>query len=241
MSARKPLAHTSFPLGRNRRLKIVVWPTNAETTKAWNRFDATTESSKSGPASGFCTYKTNGESAEIHLSLNHLSFGLWAHELQHLMNYERERRAKRMTAETLPELAERLTSRFWKWFHANFEEDKKRNWQKTIRPPIVKGRNTMSYDFEKGADLNVLPKLFAALLREGAYKATSYQSEKLVINATIRLTRGKLPRKNENLDIVVKIGRPNFAERKFIKDCKRAGEPFPVKQIQLKFPPNKKH
>ena len=99
----------------------------------------------------------------------------------------------------------------------------------------------MSYDFEKGADLNVLPKLLATLLREGAYKATSYQSEKLVVNATIRLARGKLPRKNENLDIVVKIGSPNFAERKFVKDCKKAGEPFPVKRIQLKFPPNKKN
>jgi len=63
------------------------------------------------------------------------------------------------------------------------------------------------------------------------------QSEKLVVKAT---KRGK-PRKNENhIEIVLTIGRPNYAERKFIKLCKKAGEPFPVKKMQFKLYPKKK-
>jgi len=40
--------------------------------------------------------------------------------------------------------------------------------------------------------------------------------------------------------MVLTIGRPNYAEREFIKLCKKAGEPFPVKKMQLKFYPKKK-
>ena len=36
------------------------------------------------------------------------------------------------------------------------------------------------------------------------------------------------------------LGRPNYAERKFIKLCKLAGEPFPVKEIQHKGWPSKR-
>ena len=32
---------------------------------------------------------------------------------------------------------------------------------------------------------------------------------------------------------IVTVGRPNARERKFIKLAKRAGEPFPIKKIQL--------
>lgn len=32
---------------------------------------------------------------------------------------------------------------------------------------------------------------------------------------------------------VVTVGQPNWRERKFIKLAKRAGEPFPIKKIQL--------
>jgi hypothetical protein len=34
---------------------------------------------------------------------------------------------------------------------------------------------------------------------------------------------------------VFTIGKPNYEEREFIKKCKKAGEPFPVKKIQVKF------
>ena len=66
-------------------------------------------------------------------------------------------------------------------------------------------------------------------------RTTKYVSEKLVIKAT---RRGKY-RKNGNVEIVLTIGRPNYIERKFIKCCKKAGEKFPIKKIQLKPYPKK--
>lgn len=65
-------------------------------------------------------------------------------------------------------------------------------------------------------------------------KATEYISPKLIIRA-VRKTYGKrLPRKTDNTEIILTIGRPNYAEREFIKLCQRANEPFPVKNVQLK-------
>lgn len=65
-------------------------------------------------------------------------------------------------------------------------------------------------------------------------------------NKTIKVTHihnrsvSRKPRVDSNMDLRVTIGRPNYPERKFIKMCKRAGEPFPVKKIQFKFFPAKK-
>ena len=64
-------------------------------------------------------------------------------------------------------------------------------------------------------------------------RATKYVSENHVITATRKRYGGKILKRN-NIDIVLKIGRPNFAEREFIKLCKKAGEPFPIKKIQIK-------
>jgi hypothetical protein len=41
-------------------------------------------------------------------------------------------------------------------------------------------------------------------------------------------------------DISFTIGKPNYAERAFIKKCQRAGERFPVRRIQLQFPAEKR-
>lgn len=63
------------------------------------------------------------------------------------------------------------------------------------------------------------------------------QDEKLVVKATKR----QKPRKGENhTEMVLTIGRPNYAEREFIKLCKKAGEPFPIKKMQYKIYPKKK-
>lgn len=87
---------------------------------------------------------------------------------------------------------------------------------------------------------NILEKLVEALIENKAYKATKYLSEKLVINATHTLYSKKLPAKNQNLEFTIVIGRPNYEQREFIKKCKKAGEPFPVKKVQLKFPPKER-
>lgn len=65
-------------------------------------------------------------------------------------------------------------------------------------------------------------------------RATLYIAADYVIAACLQ----KRPRKGDlRHTIILKIGRPNFREREFIKACRKAGEPFPVKKVQLKFYP----
>jgi hypothetical protein len=78
-----------------------------------------------------------------------------------------------------------------------------------------------------------LSDLIAIVSSGNVIKATKYISEKFVITATRKRYRGKIL-KGETIDIVLKIGRPNFAEREFIKLCKKAKESFPIKKMQIK-------
>lgn len=63
-------------------------------------------------------------------------------------------------------------------------------------------------------------------------RATDYFSPKFIIRA-VRKTYGKKIVKG-NIEIALTIGKPNYAEREFIKLCQKANEPFPVKKLQLK-------
>lgn len=85
-------------------------------------------------------------------------------------------------------------------------------------------------------------RVVEVLLDGVAYKATKYLSTKLVVNATRKLYDGKIPPKNfSSIDIVLTIGKPNYDQREFIKDCLKAKEPFPIKGVILKFPPEKRN
>lgn len=77
-----------------------------------------------------------------------------------------------------------------------------------------------------------------ALIESGAKTATKYLDPKTVVRATWRFK----PRSgNRREEIVVTLGGPNYLERAFIKKCLKAGEPFPLKKVQLKpFPMKKK-
>lgn len=75
-------------------------------------------------------------------------------------------------------------------------------------------------------------QLAEAVLEAGAKKATKYFSEREVLKATYRHKRDK---RNKRHEILFTIGAPNYSEREFIKRAKRAGEPFPIKRIQMKF------
>lgn len=79
---------------------------------------------------------------------------------------------------------------------------------------------------------NVLNKLVEAILDDGAKKAIKFFNEKYVIKAT---RQGEIDKRSSRITILLTLGKPNFEEREFIKKCKKAGEPFPVKKIQLKF------
>lgn len=70
-----------------------------------------------------------------------------------------------------------------------------------------------------------------------AKTATKYLETNLIVRATRRHT---FTRRDRHVEFVVTIGKPNVREQEFIKKCKKAGEPFPIKKIQLKFPPKKK-
>lgn len=83
--------------------------------------------------------------------------------------------------------------------------------------------------------MRYVDKVVDALIAAEAHKATKYISDRMVVRACRRLFRGCVPR-CDSIDIVLTIGRPNYAERKFIKKCKAAGEPFPVRKVQLKHP-----
>ena len=65
-------------------------------------------------------------------------------------------------------------------------------------------------------------------------KATKYLSPKLIVRATRKMYGKRLPAKNQNTEITLTIGRPNYAEREMINTLLEIGEPFPVKKIQFK-------
>ena len=73
-----------------------------------------------------------------------------------------------------------------------------------------------------------------ALKQDKVYSAIKYLSPTFVVRATRKRFGKKLPAKNQNFEATLVIGRPNYEQREFIKLCKKAGEPFPVKMVQLK-------
>jgi len=81
----------------------------------------------------------------------------------------------------------------------------------------------------------IFSELAERILVGGAYKATKYLNDKLTIKATRKRYKDKIL-KNRAIDIIFTIGKPNYEEREFIKKCKKAGELFPVKKIQVKSP-----
>jgi hypothetical protein len=84
------------------------------------------------------------------------------------------------------------------------------------------------------------PKLFAlvcgALIGSGMKSAVKIVNEKTVVRAT---WRNKPDSRSKREEMVVTFGEPNYQERDFIKKCKKAGEPMPVKKIQFRAYPKK--
>jgi len=78
------------------------------------------------------------------------------------------------------------------------------------------------------------------LINTDSYQATKYLSPNEVITAT-RLTYGRKIGRFDNIDFRVKVGKPNYRERMFIKLLKKAKEPFPVSRIQLRPFPKKRN
>lgn len=81
-----------------------------------------------------------------------------------------------------------------------------------------------------------IPLVVGALEAENCRKATYYGATDFVVKATAPQKRGR----DRSRTIIVTWGKPNYAEREFIKNCLAAGEPFPVKKVQLKHWPEKR-
>ena len=85
------------------------------------------------------------------------------------------------------------------------------------------------------------PKYFAmvcsAIQATGAKTVIKIIDEKTVVKATYRF---KPKGGNNREELVVTFGAPDYRTAQFIKRCKQAGEPFPVKKVQLRFWPKKK-
>lgn len=81
------------------------------------------------------------------------------------------------------------------------------------------------------APLTALTHLVAAMDNPKVRTATYYDSPK----HTLRLTRqGKPDRRARSKTFVLTVGAPNYEARQFIKKARRAGEPFPIKRVQVR-------
>lgn len=77
-----------------------------------------------------------------------------------------------------------------------------------------------------------------AVITAGAWRGVHYVGPKEVIRVTRERYDHKLDK--HQLNLRVHIGPPNYIERDFIKEARRAGEPFPVKKVQLQSLPKKR-
>lgn len=81
--------------------------------------------------------------------------------------------------------------------------------------------------------MTLIHTVFSTLVcTKNARSAVAYTSPKSVVKLT-RMRREDNRRKSDNF--LLTVGAPNFREREFIRSCQKAGEPFPVKKVQLKF------
>lgn len=82
--------------------------------------------------------------------------------------------------------------------------------------------------------LRDIPKMVELLMADPTRRrVTKFLSPALTVKATYR---GKRDGRERRHIVSVTFGPPNYAERQFIKDCQSAGEPFPVKKLQIYAP-----
>jgi hypothetical protein len=80
--------------------------------------------------------------------------------------------------------------------------------------------------------------LIKDILTTKAKKATRFVSPKEIIRAVRTSYKGKTGKKGfdkGNIEITLTIGKPNYAERDFIKICLKAKQKFPLHKNILKF------
>lgn len=81
-------------------------------------------------------------------------------------------------------------------------------------------------------DGNILAVAREIFSNRHIYRATKFVTPNYVIKAT---RRHKHNGRDTRWEVVLTIGAPNYLEQKFIKLAQKAGEPFPIKKVELKF------
>lgn len=76
--------------------------------------------------------------------------------------------------------------------------------------------------------------LLEPILSGTVVKATKFVSPIFIVRAVRKLYGKKIDKREKSITIILTIGTPNYAEREFIKVCKKAKEEFPIKKVQLK-------
>lgn len=79
------------------------------------------------------------------------------------------------------------------------------------------------------------------IIMKDAYKVTAYLHENLTVKATRKLYKGGW-KKQETMDIVLTVGKPNYEEREKIKRAKKEakGQPGWAVPMVIKYPPKEK-
>lgn len=85
--------------------------------------------------------------------------------------------------------------------------------------------------------MNAVTKPLEILLRSNARSVTKYLRPDLRVTVSRQFP---MDRRNSGETVLVTWGKPNYAQRKFVKACQRAKEPFPVKRPQIKEWPQKR-
>lgn len=75
-------------------------------------------------------------------------------------------------------------------------------------------------------------KVIEPIINNKIIKATYYINPKFIVRATRKLFDKKIVK--GNIEISLTVGKPNYVERNFIRQCEKVKEPFPVKRVQLK-------
>lgn len=75
---------------------------------------------------------------------------------------------------------------------------------------------------------------WACFVSSDLRSAVKYVSPQLRAKATKRF---KTSAASKGMEIVVTVGKPNWSERKFVKQCELAGEKFPVQRLQMSWWP----
>lgn len=79
-------------------------------------------------------------------------------------------------------------------------------------------------------DQKVFGAVIGALINSDAKTAVKYLTPKLCVKAT---WHNKPSKRNRLEHLVVTYGAPGYRQQKFIDLAVKAGEPFPVKKVQL--------